>query len=236
MFCLHCGQQLLDDAAFCSACGQKVPSVLDAPVSVSDFQTQKNSIREGEITALKEAIYYFSQKASVFQSYDTICRQIIKYVRGPSIGFVIGGFLAITFAFIFLHTETFATPFFFFSGFMSGIALIITWALLIVHGRNMINRLQQPFQTVSEALFQYYLEYPHCPVGPEYIHPKTLAAFLKCLQSGRADTIKESINLTINEANKKRMSAYRNMISQNTAEVRANSAATAVLIWADFFL
>lgn len=52
---------------------------------------------------------------------------------------------------------------------------------------------------IGEAILDWYDEYPQCPIGVEYCHPDTLAILYDYLRKGRAETIKEALNLFAND-------------------------------------
>ncbi len=76
---------------------------------------------------------------------------------------------------------------------------------------------------------------PTARSAPEYANPEILEIILGMLQSGRADTIKEAINLLINDAERSEMSEYLEMIEQNTAAINEQTRVAAVFAAANFF-
>ena len=72
-------------------------------------------------------------------------------------------------------------------------------------------------------------------MGPEYSNPHILVALRNTLQSGRADTIKECLNLMVADNNQRAMEDYLAQIQQNAAQSARANTATAIFLAASFF-
>ena len=119
---------------------------------------------------------------------------------------------------------------------LPGAAMIVGGILMQVKNRKNYAYYQEEYARLSQELYAYYMAYPNCPVGPEFSNPDILEAIISVIQSGRADTVKESINLLLNDAEMEEMNAYPASIEENTNAINAQTKVAAVFAAADFFL
>ena len=232
MFCPHCGQQIADGSAFCSVCGKSTTNVAAAPVM--DFQAQKMAVRQSEISAMKQALDHFNQKRDEFIEYDYVCELVNHYAQGAKGALLVWGIIIATAGLLMLMVpEAFVGSLVAFV--IPGAAMIFGGIMMKVKNRKNYAYFQQEYARLSEELYNHYVSYPNCPVGPEYANPEILETILGVLQSGRADTIKEALNLLIDDAERSEMSEYLNMIEQNTAAINAQTRVAAVFAAANFF-
>ena len=241
MFCPNCGQQLTDGASFCMHCGTNIASLatpVQAAQPVIDFQAQKNSIRQSEITALAQTREYFSRKKNQFDEYDLVCDLVNYYSRGAKSSLLVWGCIILTFGLLGLLATLGGgggTTGILIAAVIPGIVMMVGGILMKVNNRKKYAHFQSEYARLSQELYEYYMGYPNCPVGPEYANPDILDIIMGILQSGRADTIKESINLALSEADRAEVSAYLDMIEQNTAAINAQTRVAAVFAAANFF-
>ena len=69
----------------------------------------------------------------------------------------------------------------------------------------------------------------------QYANPDILIVLLGYLQSGRADTIKESINIAINDINQSEMNEYLASIEAHAQAIDTQSRVAAIFAAASFF-
>ena len=232
MFCPSCGQQIADGSAFCSVCGKSTTNV--APAPVIDYQAQKQAVRQSEIKALGQALDHFNQKREEFTEYDCVCELVNHYAQGAKGALLVWGIIIATAGILMLMVpEAFLGALIAFV--VPGGAMIFGGIMMKVKNRKNYAYFQQEYARLSEELYNHYVSYPNCPVGPEYANPEILEIILGVLQSGRADTIKEAINLLIDDAERSEMSEYLEMIEQNTAAINAQTRVAAVFAAANFF-
>ncbi len=234
MFCHHCGQQVADGAAFCTACGKSLTAA-PTPSPAVDFQAQKNAIRQSEISALTKALQYFSQKRSEFTEYDYVCELVNHYAQGAKGSLLVWGCIIATIGLLTMLAGPEAMLGALIGFVVPGAAMIFGGIMMKVKNRKNYQYFQDEYARLSQELYDHYVSYPNCPVGPEYANPEILEIILGVLQSGRADTIKEAINLLINDAERSEMSEYLDMIEQNTAAINAQTRVAAVFAAANFF-
>lgn len=202
---------------------QQVPVQTQQP---ADFQDQKNAIRDSEMNALSAAWNYFSQLKYKFQEYDRVCKQVMHFARGARSALLIWGCIATGIGLFF--TLVFATdpdvqelilPFLCFFG-IPGLLMIAGGILMKVNNRKKFAKYQKQYVQLAQELYYYYAAYPNCPIGMEYSNPDAIVYLMKMIQSGRAYTIRDSINLLLGErAN--RINRYTERLLQSTRNVNA---------------
>jgi|GEM_PF-1347690 len=233
MFCPNCGQQIADGSAFCSVCGKSTTNI--TPTPVMDFQAQKQAVRQSEISALSQALNHFNQKRDEFTEYDYVCELVNHYAKGAKGSLLVWGIIIATVGLLccLAGEEAFLGSLIAFV--VPGGAMIFGGIMMKVKNRKNYAYFQQEYARLSEELANHYVAYPNCPVGPEYTNPEILEIILGVLQSGRADTIKEAINLLIDDAERSEMSEYLDMIEQNTAAINAQTRVATFFAAANFF-
>lgn len=240
MFCPHCGKQTVDGVAFCSSCGGALAPVAVQPQqSAAEFQTQKNAIRQSEMKELNDAMVYFAPKAEQFQAYDRICDLLAHYSRGARSALLVWGCIIATCGLLFSGSLLISEPSAAFALMcilgLPGILMIVGGILMKVKNKKNLNYCQEEYARLSQELSDYYVSYPDCPVGPEYANPEILGILMDYLKSGRADTIKESINLAISDAKQNEMDEYMSAIAQQTAAINAQTKVATFFAAASFF-
>ena len=247
MYCPECGNQVIDGANFCNKCGKKLPqpevsaqpavtAQPEIPVQAAepaqptaDYQAQKNAIRQSEMQALYAAQNYFGQKLPQFQAYDNACARVNHYIRGAKSALIVWGGIVTGIALLLLAASELssevvvpAVVLFLFPGLL----MIFGGIMMKVANKRNLARSKEEYARLSVELCYHYINYPNCPVGPEYANPYILQHLLNCLQSGRVNTIQESINLAINERQHRRIAEYLNTVVRNTADVNQQTRVT----------
>lgn len=245
MFCPNCGQALADGANFCANCGnslttsQNVP-VMDVTSSMHQYQVNKNATRQSELRVLDQLVSYFSQKEEQYNDYDLVTEAVNYYSRGAKKGLIVWGAILAAFGFIFLlarfdsEAASLATVGFFVF-LLPGLAMIFGGVMMQIANKKNYQKALDAWQMLSEELSIHYMAYPNCPIGPEYSNPQILRALRSTLQSGRADTIKECLNLMVSDANQRAMEDYLAQIQRNAAQAARSSTAAAIFMAASFF-
>lgn len=241
MFCPFCGAQVMDGASFCNACGGNItgapaPAHNTAPAyNPVDYQTQKNAVRESEMTALAKTIDHFNLKKNEFDQYDAVCELVNYYSRGAKSSLIVWGaicfFLGIFCAFA--MGDAAVAPLLIFS--LPGCLMIAGGILMKINSKKKYAFYQAEYARLSQELYEHYMAYPNCPVGAEYANPDILAVLMSYLQSGRADTIKESINVAVSEATRAEMNDYLATIQANTEAINSQTKVAAFFAAANYF-
>lgn len=241
MFCPNCGSQVPDGGAFCSNCGANVTgavaqqNAINAQIQMQQFQAQKNAVRQSEIAALESTYQYFSQKRAEFEEYDLVCDLVNYYAGGAKSSLLVWGCIIATFGLIGCLAGADAIVGCLLCFLLPGAAMIVGGILMKVNNRKKYAYFQDEYARLSQELYNYYMAYPNCPIGAEYANPEIISLIMGVLQSGRADTIKESINLLVAEADQAEMNEYLAMIEQNTEAINAQTRVAAVFAAANFF-
>ena len=246
MFCPYCGAAAPDDSLFCISCGKQLLADQTAVIQsqMQMFQLQKQATRQSEIQALTDTYQHFARKSDQFKRYERVCSLVNHYAKGSSNALIIWGCIVstlgylITMALISLSSETSLSaaslPFILFLD-VPGILMLIGGIALKINCHKKLRRYKQEYAYLSQELYDYYIAYTKCPVGPEYVNPEILEQILNVLQSGRADTIKEAINLLVSGINQVKIEKYLEAIRQNTASTNAHARNTAIFVAASFF-
>ena len=212
-FCKNCGTDI-GNSKFCPSCGESI----NTDVSTAAFSTRENALKEVE-----RMYSYFSQKGDVYAEYDKTRYELAeikkKSVKGLAtyagiaigIGIVIilirgkmGGFTA--------------------SLLFSGILCAVLAPVLHSKRETKIKELTAIKERVENELLYYYQKFPNCLVGFEYTYPYVIKGLRSIIGSGRADSIKEAINIQINDEHNHEMK----VLAQKTYVQAATAAAAAV--------
>ena len=239
MFCPFCGAQVMDGASFCNACGGNItgapaPAPNPAPAyNPVDYQAQKNAVRESEMTALAKTIDHFNLKKNEFDQYDAVCQLVNYYSRGAKKSLIVWGGICFFFGIIVAVASSSAVPALLFC--LPGALMIAGGLLMQINSKKKYEFYQAEYARLSQELYEHYMAYPNCPVGAEYANPDILEVLMSYLQSGRADTIKESINVAISEATRAEMNDYLATIQANTEAINSQTKVAAFFAAANYF-
>lgn len=195
MYCSNCGSQVPDGVAFCSDCGFRVAG--STQEQMQQFQRQKNVVRQSEIEVLENAISYFGQKRVLYNKYDCVSDRLAHYSQGAKKSLLIWGILIAVMGTItmLMYPEAAIITFF----ILPGNVMIVGGIFMQVNNKRKYAYFFDEYIRIFDELMEHYRAYPNCPVGVEYSDPKILESVLAVLNSGRADTMKEGINLVISE-------------------------------------
>ena len=234
MYCPYCGKTLVENASFCMSCGKPVLLAHSEPSAVQvtntqlqQYQTQKDVARKCEIDTLTNAIYHFSQKAPQFKEYDYVCNRLNYYAGGASSALLVWGCIILSLsllALIVFLTEGYTEDdlaILFLLFLLPGIGMLVGGILLKVGNRRKFAYFKERYAQLSAELYNHYAAFPQCPVEAEYVNPAILQRFLRVLQSGRADTIRESVSLTVSSRHQARLYEYFSALKYNTADVQS---------------
>lgn len=234
-FCSNCGQKLSDSNRFCAGCGATIgmPTGPD-PRLVQYYAEQAEAQRKSQLNLLDELIEYFSRKNALFDRYDQLGDILIRYQsNGGPIAMVFWSIILMVFGGIctvmglgvsFQDGSAIVMMF-------MGLGIIVGGVFMHIGGkrkrRNYYEarrRYTQELDEITQELYDHYLACPNCPLGPEYVNPSILQALRVTFISGRADSIKECLNVMIEDANQEEMADYVRQIERNTAQTRTCAA------------
>ena len=223
MFCTYCGKQIDDQSAFCMYCGKNISNTFKpqhVEQGVDEFKIQKENIRESETKALQEAIAYFSIKKDVYYEYDNICELVDKYSKGAKSTLLVWGSIFSTIGLVGQLSSSGDAGVCLILLLLPGLMMIGGGIAMKVNSAKKYNSYQEKFTMLSQELYQFYSNYPNCPIGFEISNPRILTQILYVLQSGRADTIKESINLLINDKTQEELKAQLEAIEERIRHIK----------------
>lgn len=251
MFCNKCGTQLPDGTPFCSTCGANLnapanPTPAQAPMmdyqaqmqmQAQQYQMQKNTIRQSEIALLQNVYDHFNQKRATFQDYDKVGERLSYYQRGARSALIVWG--AIITVISFSIAATMGTGSGAFAVFMVfsliGAGMIAGGVMMKVNNRKKLRMFESEYIRLSQELNDHYNAYPMCPVGAQYSNPEIIEVIMDVMQSGRANTIADAINILVNDINQSEMQAYLQNIESYSRQTAAASKTAAVFAAASFF-
>lgn len=124
--------------------------------------------------------------------------------------------------------------------FFGGLTMIIMFIITSVVRANNYSRALSRYEALSAELMDHYSAYlasrGHCLVSPEYTNPHNLAEILNVIRSGRADTIRDAVNILVEDAHRFNMRAIARQNSAAAAAAASGAKAAAVFSAANFFI
>lgn len=236
MFCNNCGKPNQDGAKFCSECGAPINQIINQQYDNS--QQKRQQARNSEITELDKMIRYFSQKSMVYEEYDRISAELSRFSKGKHYALLIWGiivsFLGTIFVSAFSREEP-AKLALGFIPFLLGQGMIVGHIVYAVSFSKRKKELEAKLSEISSELFEYYKAYGTCVVGAEYTNPSNLIAIANTIRSGRADTIKEAINVLLDDVYRNNMQNLTAQSARSAAAAARGATAGAVFSAANFF-
>lgn len=241
MFCPHCGQQNIANAIFCNFCGKNI-TVYPVPNFRNDFQLQKQTIRQSELQKLNDTYNYFAPERDTFAEYDRVCKRLAHYSKGASRALLIWGCIILSIGIVGMlanfggnNQEGLYHLLLAFALLSIGIGMVVGGVSSIIDHNKKCAYYQHKYCQISHKLFTHYYNYPNCPVGPEYATPDILERLIEIINSGRADTIKESLNLFVQDIDMGDLKRHLSSIEQNTANLNRRLGITTFFVSTDFF-
>ena len=238
MFCQKCGNQVDNSAGFCPVCGNSVSTSNSQQRRMSSVQVRQQN-RQDELDEINKMIDYFSQKQPQYDEYDAVCARLDPYYLRKRPSLMIWGLVSI------------AVGIMCFSGGIIPVGIILflgAGGLIFAFVKSTQARTRnyaeasQRYYELSDELYKYYCDYGPCLVSAGYSNPSNLAAIRQTIQSGRADTIADALNILLDDEHKAAMEAYSARTAASAQEaarsagVAANNAAFgAVFSAANFF-
>ncbi len=256
MYCYSCGQQLPDSASFCPNCGAKtaIPestsSTYNPPGNSS--LSQQMSLRQENIGELDRIYSYFLPKAPLYDEYDQLHKEM-KYCNKGNTGLLIVGIGVIILGF-FLASSELGRSYLTVQGLLVGIGIAIIGLLAgiimiisyFVSEKKRKVKIQTKVARIDELtmeLTENYKLFGPCIVGAEYSNPRILNALRNLITNGRADTVKEALNVMLDDSHKTQMQLQAELQTKSLNSIRQSSAisaganvATAGFCAADFFV
>lgn len=248
MYCPKCGTQIEDGSSFCISCGSKITVIASNQETQHNYVSpleQRINIRKSECEEIEKMIPYFSQKQDTYDEYDKTCAQLkpvfstlITITLTLGIVSLAIGSLTLLISYSCVGNEQL-----FGSRFFPAIIFILiglgSIAMCIVFKKLQNNYYQKTIRRINELsseLYQHYKGYGYCTVSAEYTNPSILRIILKTIESGRADTIKEAINILLENAHRNQMEEYARRTAISAAYAASSASTAAFFSGASFFL
>ena len=203
--CPNCNGQVQIDATqnfgFCSYCGTRLAFSHGTPTNAT--QTVANN-REAALKEIQKVINHLQQISSHFKEIDKLHDDIYQLKRQQYNAYVVCGAFSLIMSYYFLinvagseYSSSIRVVFFLlFLGFL-GMGLF-----LLVYRLSLRNKLklsivekEKIIENLNQEIQNKYYEYPNCPIGYEYFRPEMLNTIQNYIRQGRAESIKEAINL-----------------------------------------
>lgn len=234
MFCSNCGKENPDSAAFCNGCGSSLA------MRQADNGSRQRT-RNAELTELERLMRYFRQMSAQYEEYDRLFEQINQSAKGKHYALLVWGIIVTVIGGL-ISSVAFSQMSIDQKGWIALCCLLPGAAMIaghIFYAKNFDAKRAQAlrrFEEVGAELTEHYQNYGVCSVGAEYTNPANLQVIHNTIQSGRADTIKEAINLLIDDAYRNNMQQFAAQTARNTAAAAKGTKAAAVFAAANFFL
>jgi hypothetical protein len=94
-----------------------------------------------------------------------------------------------------------------------------------------LKRYRKELEICEIDLKQIYNRYGSCPVGYKYAMPDIVEEIENMIMDGRADSVKEAINLIISDKNSEKLLNYQEEISRSGKQTARATTATAFFAW-----
>lgn len=177
------------DFGFCSYCGTKIIFEREAPLNATQAFADNRTAALDEISRIMD---HFDPVADDFRRVDVINDEINSLTHKSYAGVIGAGIVILVIGLLIMLC----------GGIPIGIAMLIVAIVLFVvpgvqknNDSKTIEDLKEEKRDLSKLLMDRYNEYPNCPIGIEYCREDVLYDLYEYLRKGRAETIKEAINL-----------------------------------------
>ena len=264
VFCRRCGTNVTDSDVIppvtqIQPVTEIRPATESAAVPYSPIALQQKT-RTETLEEMDRMIRHFRKAMPLYEKYDQ-CLQDIAYLSKPgaSVRYTGGRKTAV----YFIMSPVMMVVGLFAAGIAWAInetvssaicAALVCWVIAIILSgvgtmfkRNnrqlmeeqrvfLLNEAQDRFRKTIDALSLHYQKYGYCAVGESYTNPKILGMIQNIIQLGRADTMKEAINVMIQDTHNSEMELQAKMTARSAASAARGAKAAAFFTAADFFL
>ena len=242
MFCQNCGKQISETTSFCVFCGNQVRSVNQYNTEINKSNLSRNNIRNEEIEELKRMINYFSLKQNnIYQALEECSSKLKSHDEQKSRALLILGIIFTASFGVFLLSvlsyfektkdagiSFFLLVFFFLFTAAPGLLMISGYKKYSRAFEVKRNVILKEYYDVANEFKNQYLAYQNCPIGIEYCTPEILSCLLEIILSGRADTIKEALNIVVDDSKYRALSEKLSKIQRNTSTAATNAGMAAI--------
>lgn len=214
-FCTKCGTQMEDDVNFCPKCGTASNSA-NQVVNVESKTEVSEKDSSSIVAKLKELHSYFSEIGNAYNIFDNGIgiindaewRKTVNKRYKMSVAGIICWILTAIFVLMIVRNYGFHR---------FGTVIILAFLAIVVLSCGIVFSIQgKGFKNHKKALDFYdknvpiaqkqiqehYAKLENCPLGIDYTSPSTIERLVYYLNSHRADSLKEAINVLEDERHK----------------------------------
>ena len=223
-YCPNCGVEVSEQHSVCWRCGTSLSRKPAAP-------SGRVGARQQEMAELDRIRAYFEPKRMEYSElHQNEAR--INYLTGKRYNSlrITGGIMVLIAVFFLTHLrdETEFLGFGLFFG-IPGAGILALYFHMLKAKQNEILALNERQQLLQTELSQYCDAYGPCPLGVEYTDPAVLDILYDLLRSGRADSLKEAVNLWLDDIHKATMQSTMNATAEAAADAAHSARASAVM-------
>lgn len=216
MFCSKCGFEFSDDTNFCPKCGTPINGT-SASFNVNN---QKN-LRDEALQTIEQLQDYFSEKHPQYDEIDKLDRKVLKAKKLTFLKLLI-----VIIVFFLLFAQSFLI--FKDNWLLACVPPAIAIVILIILNKLRIKKMEERQTQVLYEIIDHYNELSYCPIGVEYTDPQSLESIRSIVYAGRAETIKEALNIMIDDIHKSNMETAAFVAAQSAYSAAKSSRVAAV--------
>ena len=240
MYCTNCGAEIREESRFCKSCGVEIKKFSKTQETYNTaYQSQTcRSEREESMEQLRDMYNYFSVKEAEYDEVIKLDTEINSPIIVSNAGKIWGLILTI-FGGCCVPLAIAAHSI---EAFIAVIIILGPGILLLTSRSRKIKRIQREretkqarLQVVAEDVVSYYNNYGPCPLGIEFTDPKSLETIYEVIRSGRADSLKEAINILANDEHNAEMERLQRATAQAAWETCAAARLNAGFAAANYF-
>ena len=183
-------------------------------------------------------ISYFSKVSDKYAEYERVCVALDPRNKRKRVGLLVWGIIiaviGLTFAEAFNHSSQGMSTFGVIT-ILGGVAMIIGYIASSSARNTNYDDAYKRFNQLTNELLRYYQGYGPCLVSAEYTNPNNLVAIRDTISSGRADNIKEALNVLIDDAHRNNMEAFARQSAISSAAAARGATAAAIFSAANLF-
>lgn len=209
MFCSNCGKEITENSKFCPHCGSAVNQI-------EETKTRDVAQGNGLLDKLSDCKIYFSQISALYD-FHRIGSKLINntvWIKKVNSKFTEGIICLLLGVITFIPTFKYIIE-------NEWVPLIFLWEVVIAEivfaivggvmtliykkHKSTIAFYKEKMPVIDGKIADYYNKYSDCPISIEYSDPNTIERIISYLNSGRAENIKEAINVYEDECHKEQM-------------------------------
>ena len=244
MICPNCGGYIENEnATFCPDWGDPIASSGIAElgyqsasfVRSNDPMASRHESRQAEIDEVNKMINYFSRVNDKYAEYENVCVRLDPKNKQKKVGLLVWGII-LSVVGLEMAVAIKALSAVGIMLLLGGIAMIIGFAASSSSRSSNYDEAYAKFSRLSDELYRYYQGYGPCLVSAEYTNPSNLRAIRDTISSGRADSIKEAVNILVEDAHRNNMEAFARQTAISSAAAARGAKASAIFSAANLFI